>query len=217
MCFVRSTRRLIKTIYEHQYDSAESPEQLPWHFTEPPAMLDRVLRQRKTKGRALDIGCGTGVFSIYLAKLGYEVTGLDIVDKALDITRQSAREAGVEVEVVKADLMTWSPRARYDLVIDFGCLHSFGNPGERRAYRNQLLSWLGDQGDYVLRHWAPRHLLDWRHLGPRRIGRGRILRLFSPQLQEAAYEDEIIDMPMPWGPKVKIGLYWLRRAAKHAR
>ena len=64
------------------YNQADSYEQLPWHRPEPPSMLQKVVTQRKETGLALDIGCGAGTNAIYLAKQGYNVTGIDFIDLA---------------------------------------------------------------------------------------------------------------------------------------
>ena len=52
---------------------------------------------------ALDIGCGTGDNAIYLAKHGWQVTGVDYVDKPLEEARKKAATADVSVDFVKAD------------------------------------------------------------------------------------------------------------------
>jgi len=54
-------------------------------------------------GSALDVGCGTGDASIYLAQRGWQVTGVDFTPKALDKARDKARAAGVTVNFVRAD------------------------------------------------------------------------------------------------------------------
>jgi SAM-dependent methyltransferase len=42
---------------------------------------------RKTRGRALDVGCGTGRISFALAKKGFEVTGIDIEERVIEIAK----------------------------------------------------------------------------------------------------------------------------------
>ena len=54
-------------------------------------------------GTALDIGCGTGDNSIYLAKHGWQVTGVDYVAKAVDKARAKASANNVAVNFLQAD------------------------------------------------------------------------------------------------------------------
>jgi SAM-dependent methyltransferase len=69
-------------------------------------------------GTALDAGCGAGAETIWLAARGWQVTGADIAAAALVRAAQRAADAGVSERVrwVQADLSTWEPDARYDLV-----------------------------------------------------------------------------------------------------
>lgn len=52
---------------------------------------------------ALDVACGNGNAAIPAARRGARVVGLDIVPEMLDLARERAREAGVEVEWVAGD------------------------------------------------------------------------------------------------------------------
>ena len=68
-------------------------------------------------GRALDVGCGEGADSVWLAQQGWQVTALDISAKAVERTEAVAAEAGVQVEGVAAGLLDASlADASYDLV-----------------------------------------------------------------------------------------------------
>lgn len=71
-------------------------------------------------GRALDVGCGEGADAIWLAARGWEVTGLDISQLALDRARATADAAGVEVSWEQADVAVDPPKPEaYDLVSVF--------------------------------------------------------------------------------------------------
>lgn len=48
-------------------------------------------------GRALDIGTGSAIWALALARRGWEVTGVDIIEKALARGRQRISEAGADV------------------------------------------------------------------------------------------------------------------------
>ena len=68
-------------------------------------------------GRALDVACGAGRNAVWLARRGWRVTGVDFSDVALRAARELAASAGVEVEWIEADAVTWiPPRGAYDLV-----------------------------------------------------------------------------------------------------
>jgi SAM-dependent methyltransferase len=87
-------------------------------------------------GRALDIGCGTGTDSIYLAEHGWDVTGVDMVPRALAIARRKAAAAGVTPRFVEGDvtrLRDFGVGGGYALLLDFGCFHTIP-PDQRDAY-----------------------------------------------------------------------------------
>ncbi|MGB4440562.1 MAG: class I SAM-dependent methyltransferase, partial [Sedimentibacter sp.] len=54
--------------------------------------------------KVLDIGCGTGNFSIKLAKMGCIVTGIDISDNMLNIACQKAEEENLDIKFLHMDL-----------------------------------------------------------------------------------------------------------------
>ncbi len=56
------------------------------------------------KGRVLDVAMGSGRNAIYLAKLGFDVEGVDVSPEAVNIALESARTAGVTIKAQVADL-----------------------------------------------------------------------------------------------------------------
>jgi SAM-dependent methyltransferase len=68
-------------------------------------------------GRALDVACGEGRNAVWLAELGWHVTGIDFSDVALRKATELARARGVEVEWVAADVLVHEPPpGAFDLV-----------------------------------------------------------------------------------------------------
>lgn len=93
-------------------------------------------------GSALDLGCGTGDSSIYLARHGWKVTGVDFVPKALDKARAKARTkaAGLSIDFVHADVTHLSQAgigADFSLIVDNGCLHNMSDD-DRDAYVREV-------------------------------------------------------------------------------
>lgn len=87
-------------------------------------------------GRALDLGCGTGTQSVYLASHGWRVVGVDIVEQALEQARKRADEAGVRVDWLRGDvsrLQELGIDAGIDLCYDAGCYHGLSS-AQRSGY-----------------------------------------------------------------------------------
>lgn len=79
-------------------------------------------------GKALDLGTGSGIWGIELAKRGWQVTGIDLAEKALLRARERVQEAGVEMPLVHGDVTTMSSDDVGDgfrLVLDTGTFHDF--------------------------------------------------------------------------------------------
>jgi SAM-dependent methyltransferase len=69
-------------------------------------------------GRALDLACGEGQNAIWLATLGWDVTGVDFSEVAIAKARARAERDALTIEFVCADLAEYEPeRSAYDLVI----------------------------------------------------------------------------------------------------
>lgn len=101
---------------EQYWDRAYSNPNLGFN-TGANAFLAQVVKGLKP-GRALDIGMGQGRNSVYLARLGWDVTGFDISERGMEIARKSAAAAGVRLTTVKATLQAFDyGEAKWDLVV----------------------------------------------------------------------------------------------------
>ncbi len=69
-------------------------------------------------GKALDLGCGEGQNSIWLAQRGWIVNAVDMSPGAIGQARELAAASGVDRTIVfdVADISGWRPVSRYDLV-----------------------------------------------------------------------------------------------------
>lgn len=78
----------------------------------PNQFVERECRDLPS-GRALDLACGEGRNAIWLSSRGWQVTGVDFSQVALD----KGRAVDPTVTWVQADATTWQPDASYDLVV----------------------------------------------------------------------------------------------------
>jgi ubiquinone/menaquinone biosynthesis C-methylase UbiE len=109
----------------------------PWEdaATDPPfvnTFNELIAREesgrRPSFGAALDLGTGSGIWGIELAKRGWQVTGIDIVEKALERARERVQLAGVNMRLVKGDVTALRDAgigAGFRLVLDTGTFHDF--------------------------------------------------------------------------------------------
>lgn len=72
--------------------------------------------------RILDVGCGSGRFSIELARRGGTVTGIDFAVPMLDLARKFAAEANVasSTDFVRGDFLTYPFQGKFDIVLAIG-------------------------------------------------------------------------------------------------
>lgn len=102
-----------QAFWDERYGSAESV----WSGNPNPQLVAQAADL--TPGRALDVGAGEGADSVWLARQGWDVVGLDISPVALGKAAAHAVIAGVadRIEWRQADLLEWQPGdERFDLV-----------------------------------------------------------------------------------------------------
>ncbi len=112
-------------------------------------------------GRALDLGCGTGTEAVYLAQHGWEVTGIDAVQRPLAAARWRAQGAGVSVEWLRADvvkLATLDLKPGFELIHDRGCFHEL-SAASRQSYADGVTDLAAPGARLMLMTFAPGHRL----------------------------------------------------------
>ncbi len=125
-------------------------DNLPWNIVTPPeALVSLVKSGRIQPCRAVDFGCGAGNYAIYLASLGFEVTGIDISPAAIRIASENAIKLGVWCRFVVADLLgdLHELQETFDFAYDWEFLHHIF-PEDRKTYIRNVHRVLNRQGLY---------------------------------------------------------------------
>jgi ubiquinone/menaquinone biosynthesis C-methylase UbiE len=149
-----------------------------------------------TAGSALEVGCGTGDCSIYLAQHGWKVTGVDFVAKALDKARAKAVAADVSVNFVQADVTHLSQAgigADFQLIVDNGCLHNMSD-GDRDAYVREVSAVAASDARLLIVAFLP-----GGRFGVRGIESAEMEQRFDPAwtLLSAGHEQELDHVKTP--------------------
>jgi len=125
-------------------------EKIPWHITKPPKLLlDLIDSGKVSPCRVVDLGCGTGNYSVYLAGQGFEATGIDISPTAVNIASEKAREKQSRAEFISMDMtgdITDFDR-RFDFAFEWEVLHHIF-PESRTKYVENVAGLLNYGGKY---------------------------------------------------------------------
>ncbi len=106
----------------------------------------------KTNGlNALDLGCGTGTSAFQLAKLGFDVTGFDISETAIQMAQQFSDTQNVKIKFQVQDILNLDKlNQKFDLVYDSHCLHCIVFEKDRSQVFSGVKSILNENGYFIL-------------------------------------------------------------------
>jgi SAM-dependent methyltransferase len=123
---------------------------MPWDSGTPDAQLAQLVEAgRLPKGRALDVGSGTGTNARYLASHGYDVVGVDLSPLAVERARATPVVTG-SVEFRQLDFLQEKLSAgSFDLIFDRGCFHVFDSEAEQARFAERIAECLAPQGLWV--------------------------------------------------------------------
>ncbi|WAC05312.1 MAG: class I SAM-dependent methyltransferase [Methanoregula sp.] len=126
------------------------PDQIPWNSQDPPDALVELAESGTLKPcRTVDLGCGAGNYAIYLAGLGFDVTGVDSSQAAISLARKNAQARGARCRFIVADLLgdLHELRETFDFGFDWEFLHHIF-PEDRETYMKNVAGLLSPGAVY---------------------------------------------------------------------
>lgn len=148
---------------EYEYNS------LPWHTDNPDATLVSLIEKGLIlPGKALDLGCGAGTNSIYLASKGFRVVGIDISKTAVEIAKKRCIDAGRSCkfyvgDVLDSELLKHQEKRRsdggdekFDFVFDRGCFHHLTRK-DKPKYMRIVHDYLRNGGKFFLQCFSDKN------------------------------------------------------------
>lgn len=130
----------------------------PWDIGAPQPAMAALLVQYPPASPTLDLGCGSGDLSIYLAQQGCRVVGIDFVESAVKIARQRAASLPLDtaqlLEFRVADALKPSfLQQQFGAVFDSGFFHLF-DPEECDSLVDELALTLPPHGRYYMHEFS---------------------------------------------------------------
>jgi SAM-dependent methyltransferase len=130
----------------------------PWDIGAPQPAMSALLGRYPPGSPILDVGCGSGDLSIYLAQLGYQVLGIDFVEKAIANAREKAGSLPAPVRPlldfqVADALKPSSLQRQFGAVVDSGFFHLFDSEQCDRLV-DEIAQVLLPGGHYYLHEFA---------------------------------------------------------------
>jgi ubiquinone/menaquinone biosynthesis C-methylase UbiE len=144
----------------------------PWDLGRPRDFLVELVEKGMIRGsQALDACCGLGTNALYLADRGFDVTGIDIAENAVEIANRKAVETGKSKEArfkIRNFLeMNFEPDS-FDFVLDIGCFHHVAEEDRVRFIENILIV-LRPGGRYLLMCFSHRMGPAWNHFSQQQL------------------------------------------------
>jgi len=185
--------------WNQRYDTGD----LPWDTGRPDRFLEELLADGTiTPCPALELGCGTGTNSIWLARKGFDVTATDISDKAIAAAKAKAEDAKVSATFLALDILENEiPGGPFDFAYDRGCFHSFHRPADRARYAEIVAASLSDGG--IWRSETGNCDEPPREIGPPRLSALDIVSAVEPhfellRLESAHFDGDQDELPRMW-------------------
>ena len=126
-------------------------DNIPWNVGTPPDIFQCLIRSKKLSPcKIIELGCGAGNYIRYFSDLGFDATGVDISEKAIEIARELAQKYGVKCEFIVADVLgdMSEIKTSYDFVYDWELLHHIF-PEYRNKYIENVHKLIKPQGHYL--------------------------------------------------------------------
>ncbi len=96
-----------------------------------PLRLEYVSSRFELKNKKiLDIGCGGGIFSEELSKLGARVTGIDSSKKSVSIAKQHAKENKLDIEYINGSILDTEDLKKFDCIVCFEMIEHINEPSK---------------------------------------------------------------------------------------
>ena len=178
----------------NQYYIDTENETMSWYCSTLDKDIKTELEKRKiSSGTFLDLGTGPGTQAYELANMGFEVTGTDISDKAVE----RASKLFKNVSFIQDNVLDTKLPNTFDYIMDRGCFHVF-KPEQRPTFAKNVHRLIKSGGLYFLKCFS--HKQEGTR-GPQRVSPEEINQTFAKLFNIISITDSVFDGENSYYPK----------------
>jgi SAM-dependent methyltransferase len=175
----------------------EKGADMPWYNEKLDQDLDEAIIQRRMVGgndiKFLDIGTGPGTQAIRLSELGFNVTGSDLSEYAIEKARKLSDKVNFRVDDI---LDSKLKENEFEYIFDRGCFHVL-SVDDRNRYVSKVKNILKKNGILFLKCFSDKEM---REEGPHRFSQDKIKVIFGKDfeilsIKETVYQGTLDPLP----------------------
>jgi SAM-dependent methyltransferase len=181
-----------------------------WKRGVNPHLLRAVENGRIKPCRAIELGCGSGKNVVFLAKYGFDMTGVDRSSNALELGRKKLKMASVSARFLQDDITDLkNVHETFDLLLDIGQMHDLPEK-DHACYVKTIISLTHTTSQFFLYcfewqlHWWERltiNILSNFGFGAITFEPGEVDDLFSPYFHIKKLASEVDNSFTPQYPR----------------
>lgn len=184
---------------------------LPWDTNEPDEYLKELVKSGTiTPSKALEIGCGTGTNSLWMASQGFSVLAVDISQEAIAQAKQKKKDKSPSCDFETMDFLhDESLPCSFDFVFDRGCFHIYDMESERSLFARQVSRVLKINGIWVSLIGSTEG--GARETGPPRRTAIDVIKAIEPYLEIIELRSILFNTNLPISPQAWLCIAKLRK------
>ena len=126
----------MKEAFQKQYDEKSAP----WNYDGFDKDFDEVFKKLNPRSTVVDLGCGNGAQAYHIQKMGFDVTGTDVVN-ALEYELNN---------FILDDSLKSKLTKKYDVIIDRGLIHNLFHLKKTRHKYFEMIGNITHNDSYII-------------------------------------------------------------------